>query len=135
MWTSKILPSKVFTRIKSEGTKELKKSYPNIFFTTSSKAQTDPKFPTVYVKRMPGAERGQTLDGTTVNAILSTFQIEVIDNESDTRAQEVADVVYGIMKSMRYQMLGEPIADNTDDAYRNVARYQRIVGYNDVLFL
>lgn len=132
MWTSEI-PSIVFTRIKTEGLKKLKSKYPNIQFTTSSKKATDSKFPTVYVKRMQGSERGQTLDGTSVNAILSTLQIEVTDDVSDVRAQEVADVVYGIMKSMRYEAIGEPFPDNDDSTYRNVARYRRIIGYNDIL--
>jgi hypothetical protein len=132
MWTSDIQAS-VFTRIKAEGTKKLKTKYPNINFTTSSKQLSEPKFPTVYVKRMQGSEQGSTLDGKTVNAILSTFQIEVTDNSSDTVSQYVADVIYEIMKSMCYQALGEPFADNSGDTYRNVARYQRIVGYNDIL--
>ena len=132
MWTSKI-QSKVFTRIKTEGTKKLKKCYPDICFTTSSKKSSNPKFPTVYLKRMQGAEKGQTLDGTTVNALISTFQVEVVDNVSDDRAQEVADVIYGVMKTMGYQVLGEPVADNTNDEYRNVARYQRLIGANDII--
>ena len=132
MWTTNI-QNTVLTRIKAEGNKQLKSKYPDIRFTPSSKTQTNPKFPTVYVKRMQGAERGQTLDGQSVNAILSSFQIEVADNVSDDRAQEVADVVYEIMKSMRFQVLGEPIADNTDSEYRNIARYQRLIGANDII--
>ena len=132
MWTSDI-QSTVFTRIKAVGNKKLKSKYPNIYFTTSSKALATPKFPTVYVRRMQSAERGQDLDGTSVNAVLSTFQIEVTTNTNDTEAQEVADVVYKIMKSMRYQLIEEPISDNDENTYRNVARYRRMVGYNDVL--
>lgn len=133
MWFSDIT-SIVFTRVKAIVNKKLKTKYPNINFTTSSVASTDPKFPTVYVKRMQGAERGQDLDGTQVNAMLVTFQVEVTDNVSDTRAQEVADSVCKVMKSMRFQMLGEPFPDNTQKGiYRNVARYQRLVGYGDTL--
>jgi len=133
MWTSDI-GSKVFTVIKAKATSKLKTKYPDINFTTSSKASTNPKFPTVYVKRLQGAERGQDIEGTSVNAILSSFQIEVTTNTSDTEAQEVADVIADVMKSMRYQMIGEPFPDNSSsDTHRNVARYQRLVGYNDTL--
>lgn len=132
MWTSDI-QSIVFTRIKTEATRRLKTKYPDIFFTTSSKTAKEPQFPTVYIKRMQGVEQGQTLDGITVNAILSTFQVEVTDNISDNRSQEVADVVCEIMKSMMYQIVGEPIPDNTGDTYRNVARYRRLVGSLDIL--
>lgn len=133
MWFSDIT-SIVFTRVKAIVNKKLKTKYPGIDFTTKGFSPTDPKFPTVYIKRMQGAERGQDLDGTQVNAMLVTFQVEVTDNVSDTRAQEVADSVCEVMKSMRFQILGEPFPDNTQKGiYRNVARYQRIIGYGDTL--
>lgn len=132
MWTSDIA-SIVFTKIKLEATSKLLSKYPYINFTTSDQVRTDPAFPNVYVKRLQGAERGRTLDGESVNAILSSFQIEVTDNESERRAQEVADVVYSIMKKMRYECIGEPFPDNIEGVYRNVARYRRVVGYNDIL--
>ena len=133
MWFSDIT-SIVLTRVKAIVGKKLNTKYPDIDFTTSSSSATDPKFPTVYVKRMQGAERGQDLDGTQVNAMLVTFQVEVTDNVSDTRSQEVADSVCEVMKSMRFQILGEPFPDNTQKGiYRNVARYQRIIGYGDTL--
>ena len=133
MWTSDIT-SIVFTRIKAIGNKKLKTKYPNINFTTSNESSKEPDFPTVYIKRLQGAERGQDLEGTSVNAILCSFQVEVTTNTNDTEAQEVADVVCSIMKSMRFQILGEPFADNTQKGVsRNVARYQRIIGYGDIL--
>lgn len=131
MWTTDLF-YKVFTTVKVETTKKMQTKYPNINFTTSSKASTTPKFPTVYVKRMQGAERGQTIDGKTINAVLSTIQVEVITNTRDSEAQEIADFICLIFKSLGYQMLGEPFPDNTGDTYRNVARYQRLVGYNDI---
>lgn len=132
MWTSDIT-SIVFTRIKVEATRELKSKYPDINFTTSDKVRTEPTFPNVFVKRLQGSERGQTLDGETVNATLSSFQIEVADNVSDSRSQEVADTIYAIMKKMRFEAIGEPFQDNIDDVHRNVARYRRVIGYNDTL--
>lgn len=132
MWFSRITTT-VFTRIKSIVNKKLKSTYPDINFTTSDKSSTDPKFPTVYIKRMQGMERGQDLDGTSVNAMLVTFQVEVTDNISDTRALEVADTCCAVMKSMRFQLVGEPVPDNSNGKFRNIARYQRIIGYNDTL--
>lgn len=132
MWTSDIA-SMVFTRIKVEATQKLRSKYPNINFTTSDKVRTEPIFPNVYVKELQGSERGQTLDGESVNAILSSFQIEVADNVSDNRAREVANVVFLIMKKMKYEAIGLPFPDNIDGVHRNVARYRRIIGYNDIL--
>jgi hypothetical protein len=132
MWFSRITTT-VFTRIKNSVNKKLSSTYPDLNFTTSDKSSTDPKFPTVYIKRMPGMEKGQDLDGSTVNAMLVTFQVEVTDNISDTRALEVADECCAVMKSMRFQLVGEPVPDNSNGKFRNIARYQRIVGYNDTL--
>lgn len=130
MWTTDIV-YKVFAKIKVEATKKLKSKYPNIYFTKESKELEDAQFPTVYLKRMQGAERGQDLEGTSLNGVLSTFQVEVTTNTSDEDAQTVADVVCLIMKSMGYRMMGEPFPDNNGNTHRNVSRYQREIDYND----
>lgn len=131
MWT-KYIKSKVFTRIKVEGTKRLQKQFPNIYFTTSGKAIANPKFPTVYVKSLSGSERGRDLEGTGINAIVAGFQVDVIDNKSENNAETVAYVVQDIMKRMEFEVVGSPFSDNSGDEYRVVARYQRNIGYNDV---
>ncbi len=131
MWT-KYIKSKVFTRVKIEGTKRLQKQFPNIYFTTSGKASTTPKFPTVYVKRLQGQERGRDLEATGINAIVAGFQVDVIDNKSENNAETVADVVLEIMKSMGFEVAGSPFSDDSGDEYRVVARYQRNIGYNDI---
>lgn len=133
MWFSRIT-NIVLTRVKAIVGKKLNTKYPGLDFTTSDTSPKEPTFPTVYIKRLPGAERGQDLDGTSVNAMLVTFQVEVTDNVSDTRALEVADECCAVMKSMRFQIMGEPTPQNTQKGiYRNIARYQRIVGYGDTL--
>lgn len=131
MWT-KYIKSKVFTRVKTIGTERLEKQFPNINFTTSSKASTMPKFPTVYVKQLQGAEQGQTLEGTSINGIMAGFQIDVTDNQSENNAYTVADVVLEIMKSMGFDVIGSPFSDDTGDGYRVTSRYQRIIGANDI---
>ena len=133
MWVNDIQTA-VFSRIQSRTTAQFKKRFPNIFFTKSARVNKDASFPTIYVKKLQGAERGQTLEGTSINATLSSFQIEVTDNgENDSVANEIAWFICGVMKSMRYQMVGEPITEETDQTFRVIARYQRIVGFNDIL--
>lgn len=132
MWI-KIIPSKVFTRIQMAGREKLLKRYPNINFTTNDRASSKPKFPTVYVKKMQGSARGRTLEDTKVNGILAIYQIEVTTNTNQNDAENVADVVADTMISMGFDMVGEPFPDNTADVYRNISRWQRIIGYNDKL--
>lgn len=133
MW-NKYIKSIVFTRIKTEGTEKLQKQFLNIYFTTSDKVSTNPKFPTVYLKKLQGAEKGRTLDGTTVNGVLAGFQIDVIDNKSDNNAENVSDVIGDIMKSMGFEMVGDPFPNSqSTDEYRYSSRYQRLIGASDTL--
>lgn len=133
MWVNDITTS-VFSRITSRATAKFIKKYPEIFFTKSERNARQPTFPSVYLKKLQGGERGQDLEGTSINGVLSSFQIEVTDNgENDSVANEVAWYICEIMKSMRYQMIGEPVTETTDTTFRVIARYQRVVGFGDKL--
>ncbi len=132
MWTTDI-EDKVFAKLKVEGSKLLKEDYPNINFTKDSTSSTNPKFPTVYLQRLPGAETGEDLERVSINGIVSGFQIEVSTNTNNRDAQIVADACCLIMKSMAYSMVGEPVPDNTAEIKRNVSRFRRNVDYNDIL--
>ena len=133
MWT-KYIKSIVFTRIKTEGTAKLKETFPDIYFTTSDKVSTNPKFPTVYLKKLQGREKGRTLDGTTVNGTLASFQIDVIDNKSDSNVENVSDVIGDIMKSMRFEMIGDPFPNSKSTGeYRFTSRWQRVIADEDTL--
>lgn len=140
MWI-KIIQSKVFASAQSKGRERLKKTYDytskkkfdSVNFTTSSKTLTNPKFPTVYLKKLQGQPRGRTLEDTKVNAILTTFQIEVYTNTNDTDAGIIADAMADIMIEMGFDMIGEPYADNSENVYRNVSRWQRLIGFGDKL--
>lgn len=132
LWTT-IIKSKVFTNVQKKGRERLLKSYPNITFTTSDRVSSAPRFPTVFIKKMQGAAKGYTLEDSAVNAIQSVFQIEVTTNTNQDDAEKVADVIADIMISMGYNMIGEPFPDNTSDVYRNISRWQRLIGYNDIL--
>lgn len=132
MWTTIIKP-KVFTYVQNIGKERLIKKFPDITFTTSDRTPIKPKFPTVYIKQMQGAARYGTLEDAKVNSVLSTFQIEVTTNTSQNDAEKVADVVADIMTDIGYSMIGEPFPDNTADIYRNVSRFQRLIGASDLL--
>lgn len=132
LWTT-IIKSKVFTNVQKKGRERLLKSYPNITFTTSDRVSSAPRFPTVFVKKMQGAAKGQTTEMKSVEATISTFQIEVTTNTNQDDAEKVADVVEDIMVSLGYDPIGEPFPDNTQDVYRNISRYQRVIGEDDIL--
>lgn len=133
MWSND-LQSIVYTNVKMVTIKKLKERFPNINIVTSSKEMKKAKFPTVRVQKLPGMETGADLRGETVNAVVASFQIDVVDNGSQANADDVADVVFNIMKRMRFQIVGEPAIDESDpETFRNTARYRRIIGAGDNL--
>jgi len=127
------IESRVFSRIKNKCPQSLKDKYPNIYFTTSDRVQTNPKFPTVYVHEMNPVEEAQDLENQTINAVISSFQIEVTDNSSMSNATEVMNFVVETMKTMRYGVVSMPEFSNTTSVFRKIARFRRVIGSGDVL--
>lgn len=127
------LESQIFSRIKANFSDRIKKKYSDLNFTTSDKAPTKAKFPTVYVKMLESPEIGSDLEGTSINGITATFRIDVTDNQNQARADEVAKEVLRIMKTMRFKVVGMPFHDNSGDTYRTISRYRRSVGAGDIL--
>ena len=133
-WTDRI-SYVVFTRIKNEFSNSLKTKYKmtSSNFSTVGSSDTPAVFPFVYIHLLPSAEQGQDLEGTTINAGLFTFQIEVTDNQSQARAKDVMSDIKRIMKSMRFTVHPTPDIQDTKDTHRAIMRCNRIIGSGDIL--
>ena len=133
-WTDRI-SSVVFTRIKNEFSSTLKTKYKmtSSNFSTVGSSDTPAVFPFVYIQLLPSAETGQDIEGNTINAGLFTFQIEVTDNQSQTRAKDVMSEVKRIMKSMRFTVQPTPDIQDTKDTHRAIMRCNRRIGSDDIL--
>lgn len=127
------LESQIFSRIKYGFLDRIKSKYPDLNFTTSDKASTKAKFPTVYVHMMESPEVGETLDGTEIAGVKAIFQVDVSDNQNNNRTDEVAKEVLRIMKNMRFKPNPMPLHNNVGDTYITTARYQRVIGAGDIL--
>lgn len=127
-----MIESQVFTQIKARMPTKIKTKYPDLNFTTSARSPTTPKFPTVYVHFMESPEAGITTENNEVEAVASSFQVEVSDNVNQNRATEVAREILKIMKSIGYHATTMPMNADTDSVHRNVARYRRTIGHEDV---
>lgn len=127
------IEASVLSRLKNKYPTSMKTKYPDTNFTTSNRVPNNPNFPTVYVHQMGAVEEGQDLDGTTINAVLPTIQIEVEDNKSMNNASDVMSYVIKTMKTMRYGVVTMPEFDNDQSIYRKVARFRRVIGSGDVL--
>lgn len=129
-----LVPSFVFTRIKTEFSEEIKTRYgmTGENFSTVNSLNKNAVFPFVYVHALPAMEQGQDLEGNAVNAGLFSFQIEVFDNKSQNRARSVMGEIVRIMKEMRFEITAMPEFDTTD-THRCVTRFRRMIGSGDVL--
>ena len=135
MWTDDI-EINVFSRIKAEGTIALKSKYPNLFYTTANETDDSPSFPSVYVQELPGVERGRDLEGKDINGVLSSFQVDVQDNDKEkgkARTKEVMGKVMETMKSMLFEVTALPVYRRENDVWLATARFRRVIGANDFL--
>ena len=72
------LETHIFSIVQKKVGDKLKSKYPNIRFTTTSKPKgVTVKYPTVYIRELPGAEKARTLDGEDISGILYSMQVDV----------------------------------------------------------
>lgn len=135
-WVSDV-ESKIYTLIKYKGEQKLKSKYPNIYYTTDSQATTQTSFPTVYVNFMSNDERGQDLEGKTLNAFLCTLQIDV--TVSKTQGQSGAkEVIWQAIDTLKlyygFDIFDLPkIMETSNETVRVVARARRIIGASETI--
>lgn len=127
------IETQVFSLISSRFSKNKRKDYPNINFTTSDSASTKPKFPTVYIHMIDSSEVGSDLDGTSIPGVNTSFQIDVSDNQNNNRTDDVAREVLRVMKGMRFKPVTMPMHNNNGGVYVTTARYRRVIGDGDKL--
>lgn len=128
-----LLPSVVFTRIKTEFSSTIKSRFKmdDRNFSTTNSSDTPSVFPFVYVNLLPAVEEGQDLYGKYINAGLFTFQVDVYDNQMQDNARAVMTEVIRIMKNMRFEIIAMPEFETTGNTHRCTARFRRLIGANE----
>ena len=114
----------------------LKSKYSDFNVTEDSATPTNPKFPTVYITFIGATERGQTLEGTTINAVNMTTEVHV----KTTKAQGILannDVSWEVVEAFKTlgfmaTMPNIPTSD-LDGVYESVSRFSRVIGQGDVI--
>ena len=88
-------------------------------------------FPTLYVHELPSVEKGETLEGDTVAAVLSMIEIQAFSKTRDECMQLASDASE-CMKNLKYSATMIPLTEKMDGGYyKSVARYRRLVGSGD----
>lgn len=115
---------------------KLKKKGINVFCTTEiAKTSVDSNgnptmFPTIYLHELQSKEVGQDLTNTSVNAVLSTIEIQVFTKSKEDN-QKYCGEVAEIMKELQYNATGLPIINNMGEYYLGASRYRRVIGSAD----
>ena len=134
-WIMNISPM-VYTRLKTEFSQKIKKKYnmTNENYSTKEIVGKPPVFPFVHVKMMPSQITSSDLERCTISGMDFYFQIDVFDNKSQSRANEVmTEVIRVMVGKMKFQPKPAPSLETIDDIYRMTARFERKIDYNDVL--
>lgn len=126
----------VFTRIKTHFSQKIKTKLKmtDSNFSTTDNTNKKAVFPFVYIWLMPSNAKGVDLERKSTDSVDFTFQIDVFDNQSQNRANEVAREVMRIMVGeLSFLPQPAPYFDNQGDTFRMTARYTRTLDWNDIL--
>lgn len=130
--------SKIYTIIKTRLTNALQSTYPNLLVTQQQKLNDKPQLPTIYIKMLGSPEIGADLEGSTVNAMLVTFETHItVSKDSGLSAlRKISAEVLDNFKKLRFEMVmrGE-FTRETTDTYTSLSRFRRVIGGNEEINL
>lgn len=132
------IESKIYTVVKTRLTNALKDVYPKLLITQQQRLNDDTQLPVIYIKMLDSPEIGADLDGSTVNAMLVTFEthITVSKDSGLSGLRKISASVLENFKKLRFQMAtrGE-ITRETSDTYTTISRYNRVIGAEEEINL
>ena len=128
------LGKQIYSVIRVNVKQRLSSLYNNLNITNKSKSVGTPQFPTIYIHELPGTEVGQDLEGTSINGIMITFQVEVTTNEDEAEIRKIMGVVADEFKRMHFQTVSLLDIDDSGEVIRGIARFRRIKGNAEPLY-
>ena len=126
----------IYSRVSAILQSKLKQKYRNLFVTLDNATPTDAQLPTVYITFIGASERGQTLNGDTINAVNMTAEVHVKTSTAQGAIvnSEVAWETVEAFKTMGFEATMPPMAtSNYDGIYESVSRFSRLIGQGDVI--
>lgn len=131
--------TKIISNLNSFAIPVLKQNFANMKFqqgitiTNLKSRLAGTIFPTIYVHEMSGTEKGQTIDGQSINAVTATYQVDVIVNTQQSDAKKILAIIANVFKRMRFEVISMPEFDSEEKIYRSTARFRRLIAANDRL--
>ena len=123
--------SRILTLVRYRMQKALTgKTSKTIKFTTESESNDSPYFPTCYIHGLQPMETGGDLEGTTINAIISTMEVQVFCRDRQECWLIINEAVYQ-MKKLAFTVTAMPIVTTPNGVAQGVARFRRVIGAGD----
>ena len=130
-WFSRIEAS-VFSQVDYMLASKKGAKYPNLKCTTVSQ-NTITHFPTLYLHELQPVEAGMDLTNESVNAVLSTIEIQVWTNTTERDCKNILTDVILEMKRMGFNVTMFPSIQTDSKIAWGVSRFRRMVGSGDAL--
>ena len=74
------------------------------------------------------------MEGTSINGVMITFQVEVTTNEDEAEIRKIMGVVADEFKRMHFQTVSLLDIDDSEEVIRGIARFRRIKGNAESLY-
>ena len=107
------------------------KTSKTIKFTSVGENEGLPYFPTCYLHELEPGEFGGDLHGTSINAVLETFECVVFSRDKKETSLILNECVHQ-MKRLGFTVTAMPIISTDDNVHNGVARFRRVIGADDV---
>lgn len=107
--------------------------FPNLYMTTVSQEVKEPDLPAMRVHELNPVETGQDLDNVTVNAVMSTFEIQAWSNQGESHCKAILTKAVTEMKRMRFNIIMLPTTTTSNGLAWGVFRARRVIGAGDTL--
>ena len=130
-WFAEI-ESNVFTQVSYMLVERTDAPYPELNCTTVSQ-NTVVRFPTLYLHELQPVEAGNDLLNESVNAVLSTIEIQVWSNVSEKDCKDIITAAVLEMKRLGYNVTMFPSVQTDSKIAWGAARFRRMVGSCDSL--
>jgi hypothetical protein len=108
----------------------LSKKYPTLKCTTVSQNDIT-HFPTLYLHELQPVEAGMDLTNESVNAVLSTIEIQVWTNTTELDCKNILAAAILEMKRLGFNVTMFPSITTNSKIRWGVARFRRMIGNGD----
>lgn len=121
------IQSKVFTQVQYM----MKKKYPTLQCTTKNENGLPASFPTMFLHELEPIESGQDLTNESVNAVLSTIEIQVWTNTTEAECRKIISEAVTQMKALQFNIIAMPVVQINDKIAWGTIRCRRMIGNGD----